>query len=133
MKKVAEPEEFQHLMQAANDPVTGSRVKSAHPGVFVAANQLAEDYDFSGVQLVPPTTLFDDRMEIILDNLEVHILHVGSCHQVGDTIVWVSKERVLFTGDVLFRLCTPMGWVGTYDGGNRHAYITTGPGAPFPR
>ena len=54
-------------------------------------------------------------MEIILDDVEVHILHVGPCHQVGDTIVWMPKERVLFAGDVLFRMCTPMGWVGTFE------------------
>ncbi len=63
MKKVAEPEEIQHLMHAACDPVTGPQVKATHPGVFVAANQLAEDYDFSGVELVPPTTLFDDSLK----------------------------------------------------------------------
>ena len=114
MKQVAEPEELQHLMQTANSPVTGPQIKSAHPGVFVAASQIAEDYDFSEVELVPPTTLFDDRLEIILDDIEVHILHVGPCHQVGDAIVWMPKERVLFAGDVLFRLCTPMGWVGTF-------------------
>ena len=115
MKIVAEPEELQHLMKMANDPVTGPQVKLAHPGVSVAAAQLAEDYDFSGVDLVPPTTLFDHSMEVMLDDMEVQILHVGPCHQVGDTIVWMPKERVLFAGDVLFRLCTPMGWVGTYE------------------
>lgn len=115
MKIVAEPAELQHLMHAASDPVTGPQVKLAHPGVYVAASQLAEDYDFGGVELIPPTTLFDDSLEVILDDQEVQILHVGPCHQIGDAIVWMPKERVLFAGDILFRLCTPMGWVGSYD------------------
>jgi cyclase len=115
MKKVAEPEEIQHLMKAANDPVTGPQVKLAHPGVSAVASQLAEDYDFGGVELVPPTVLFDDKLEVMLDDQEVEILHVGPCHQIGDAVVWMPKERVLFAGDVLFRLCTPMGWVGTYE------------------
>jgi glyoxylase-like metal-dependent hydrolase (beta-lactamase superfamily II) len=115
MKQVAEPEELQHLMQVANSPATGPQMESAHPGVFIAANQIAQDYDFSEVELVPPTTLFDDRLEITLDGLEVQVLHVGPCHQVGDAIVWMPEERVLFAGDVLFRLCTPMGWVGTFN------------------
>jgi len=34
---------------------------------------------------------------------------------VGDTIIHVPKERVVFAGDVLFRQCTPIGWTGTYD------------------
>jgi cyclase len=115
MKQVADPKEFQHMMQVAADPVTGPQMMSSHPGVAIAANQLAEDYNFDGVELVPPTTLFDERMEVILDDEEVHILHVGPCHQVGDAIIWMPKERVLFAGDVLFRLCTPMGWVGTFN------------------
>ena len=40
---------------------------------------------------------------------------MGPCHQVGDTIIHVPKERVVFAGDVLFRQCTPMGWTGSYD------------------
>jgi glyoxylase-like metal-dependent hydrolase (beta-lactamase superfamily II) len=43
------------------------------------------------------------------------LIYVGPCHQVGDTIVHVSKERVVFAADVIFRQCTPMGWVGTYE------------------
>jgi cyclase len=115
MKNVAEPEELQKMMKAANGAVTGFLLKFIPPGIVAAANQLAEDYDFGAVELVPPTTLFDNSLELILDDAEVHVLHVGPCHQVGDTIVWMPKERVLFAGDVLFRQCTPMGWVGTYE------------------
>ena len=115
MKKVAEPEEIQGLMAAANGAVKGFLLKLVHPGLVAAGRQLDEDYDFSGIELVPPTTLFDDRLEIMLDDAEVHIIHVGPCHEVGDALIWMPKERVLFAGDVLFRLCTPMGWVGTYE------------------
>jgi cyclase len=31
-------------------------------------------------------------------------------------LVHLPEARVLFSGDVLFRLCTPIGWDGTYDG-----------------
>ena len=41
-------------------------------------------------------------------------MYVGPCHQLGDTIIHVPEERVVFAGDVLFRLCTPMGWTGSY-------------------
>ena len=115
MKDVAEPAELQKLMRGANGTLTGPLLKLFHPGVVAAARQLNEDYDFSGVELVPPTTLFDDRLVVNLDDMEVHLIYVGPCHQVGDTIVWMPKERVLFAGDVIFRLCTPMGWVGTFE------------------
>jgi glyoxylase-like metal-dependent hydrolase (beta-lactamase superfamily II) len=29
-------------------------------------------------------------------------------------IVYLPAERVVFTGDILFRLCTPIGWEGTF-------------------
>jgi cyclase len=115
MKKVAEPEELQHMMHAVANPTTREQLRAVHPGLVAATNQLAEDYDFSNIKLVPPTTLFDHSLDLTLDNVDVRIIHVGPCHQVGDAIVWLPKERVLFAGDVLFRLCTPMGWVGTFE------------------
>ena len=115
MARVAQPAELQKLLQAAKGKLSGPLMKMVHPGLVAAGRQLLEDYDFEGVTLVPPTTLFDDRLVLTLDDTEVHLIHVGPCHQVGDTLVWVPKERVLFAGDVIFRLCTPMGWVGTFD------------------
>jgi cyclase len=43
------------------------------------------------------------------------LTYVGPCHQMGDTIVHLPKERVVFAGDVIFRQCMPMGWTGTYE------------------
>ena len=82
---------------------------------MAAGQQLLEDYNFDGIELVLPTTLFDARYELNLDGTEVHLIYVGPCHQVGDTIIHVPKERVVFAGDVLFRQCTPMGWTGSYE------------------
>jgi cyclase len=44
----------------------------------------------------------------------VHLIYVGPAHQVGDVIVHVPSEGVLFAGDLLFDQSTPMGWVGSY-------------------
>jgi cyclase len=115
MAQVAEPEELEHLIHLVTNPISGPQMQLAHPGAVAAVNQLGEDYDFHGVKLVPPTTLFDDRLDIDLDGRTAHIIHVGPCHQMGDAIIWMPDEGVLFAGDVLFRLCTPMGWVGTFN------------------
>jgi glyoxylase-like metal-dependent hydrolase (beta-lactamase superfamily II) len=79
-----------------------------------AGKQLTEDYDLTGVELVFPTTVFDKRHELNLNGTQIHLTHVGPCHQCGDTIIHVPDERVVFAGDVLFRRCTPMGWTGSY-------------------
>ena len=115
MKHVADPEESQKLLHGVSRFLTRIVLKVVHPGIVAAGQQLLEDYNFDGIDLVLPTTLFDARYELDLDGTEVHLIYVGPCHQVGDIIIHVPKERVLFAGDVLFRQCTPMGWTGSYE------------------
>ena len=115
MKLVAEPKETQELVHGVDQFLTRMVLKALHPGAAALGEQLLEDYDFDGVELVPPTTLFDTRHEVNLDGREVHLIYVGPCHQVGDTIVHVPQEGVVFAGDIIFHHSTPMGWVGTYE------------------
>ena len=114
MPHVADPKETQDLLKAASSFLPSLLLKVLHPGALAIARQLLQDYNFDGIKLVLPTTVFDERHVLDLDGTEVHILFVGPCHQAGDTIIHVPKEGVVFAGDVLFRLCTPMGWVGSY-------------------
>ena len=115
MPKVADPKETQQLIKAADRFLPRMLLKALHPGALAIARQLREDYDFEGIELVLPTTVFEERHVLDLDGTEVHLIYVGPCHQVGDTIVHVPKERVVFAGDVIFRECTPMGWSGSYE------------------
>ena len=92
-----------------------SQAGSENPVLRALAAKLA-DWDFTGVTLTPPTTLIDDRLELDLDGVRVELLWVGPAHTAGDVIAWLPSERSVFTGDVLFRLCTPIGWDGTFDG-----------------
>ena len=100
MKQVADPGEMQHLLKGAEI------IGKTHPGVLAIAQQLRQDYDFDGINLVLPTTLFDERYTLDLDGTKVHLIYVGACHQLGDTIVHVPKEGVVFAGDVIFTECT---------------------------
>ena len=92
-----------------------SQTQSDVPALRALAAKLA-DWDFTGVTLTPPTTLVDDRLDLDLDGLRVELRYVGPAHTSGDLIVHLPRERVVFAGDVLFRLCTPIGWDGTFDG-----------------
>ncbi|NLF40868.1 MBL fold metallo-hydrolase [bacterium] len=114
MRHVANPAETRKLLHGVDHLLARLVLKMLHPGVAAAGQQLAEDYNLDGVELVLPTVLFDTRYELNLDGTEVHLIYVGPCHQVGDTIIHVPKDRVVFAGDVLFRQCTPMGWTGSY-------------------
>jgi len=113
MQQVADPVRYQKLLDGASGVVSRLVLGALRPGALAVGRQLRQDYDFDGIELTPPTTLFDERYVLDLDGIEVHVIHVGPCHHVGDTIVHVPRERVVFAGDAVFRRCAPMGWTGS--------------------
>jgi glyoxylase-like metal-dependent hydrolase (beta-lactamase superfamily II) len=60
---------------------------------------------FQEVKSIPgltwPTLVLERQITLYLGKLEVRIMHVGPGHTKGDTIVWLPKERVLFSGDLV--------------------------------
>ncbi|MEX2113255.1 MAG: MBL fold metallo-hydrolase [Pirellulales bacterium] len=108
------PHDLQYMQRAARNRLLRIVLRVTNPGVLALADQLAEDYNFDGIELVLPDTVFEDRYELNLDGTQVNLLHVGPGHQWGDTMIHLPAEGVLFSGDVLFRQCTPMAWAGSY-------------------
>jgi cyclase len=115
MPEAADPRAFQKRLDDVDRPLSRWWLRAFHPGALAMALQVRRDYDLDGITLVPPTTLFDDRLVLDLDGTEAHLIHVGPCHQAGDTIVHLPSEGVIFAGDVIVRGRTPMGWTGTYE------------------
>lgn len=114
MQQTADPAESQKLTHAVHHLITRGVLRAAHHGVLAVAKQMEQNFDFDGIHLVLPTTVFDDHHVVDLDGTEVHLIYAGPAHQVGDVIVHVPSEAVLFAGDLLFNRSTPMGWVGSY-------------------
>lgn len=101
-------EEAPELMQAV-------RSSSSSPDPVVAAlSERLADWDFAGIELTPPTTLIEDRLDLNLDGTPVQIIYLGPAHTQGDVIVHLPEQHVVFAGDILFWRCTPIGWQGTY-------------------
>jgi len=98
-------------LQSLKDP----SLISSNPYLVDLAEALAE-CDFSDIQPTPPTTLIDERLELHLDGLLTQLIYVGPAHTSGDVIAHLPEQKIVFTGDILFRLCTPIGWDGTFDG-----------------
>jgi glyoxylase-like metal-dependent hydrolase (beta-lactamase superfamily II) len=100
------------------DPKLAVALQEAEPGTLPPhLEQLAQAYkafDFTGVVPTPPTTLLDGDDRVDLGEVEVQLLFVGPAHTAGDVVAWLPESRVLFTGDVLFHQCTPIGWEGTF-------------------
>jgi cyclase len=114
MKEAADPAESQKLTHGVHHLVTRALLHAAHPGVLAVARQLDENFDFDGIETVFPTSVFDDRRSLDLDGTAVELIYLGPAHEVGDVVVHVPSEGVLFAGDLLFNQSTPMGWVGSY-------------------
>lgn len=66
---------------------------------------------FSGVDSVPgltwPNVVFDRKLTLWMGSREVQIMHLGAGHTRGDTVVWLPKEKVLFSGDLVEFGATP--------------------------
>jgi len=60
---------------------------------------------FRAVESVPgltwPTLVFDRSLTLFMGKREVRILHLGKGHTKGDTVAWLPKEKVLFSGDLV--------------------------------
>jgi glyoxylase-like metal-dependent hydrolase (beta-lactamase superfamily II) len=67
---------------------------------------------FRNVESVPPgltwpTMTFEGRMSVWLGKLEVQLIQLGRGHTKGDTVVWLPRERILFSGDLVEFDATP--------------------------
>jgi glyoxylase-like metal-dependent hydrolase (beta-lactamase superfamily II) len=101
------PEFFQGLVEAD--------IETLPPALGPLARALRA-YDFRDITLTPPTTVMDDdEMLLDLDGTAVELRYLGPAHTAGDVIVHLPAEGVVFTGDLLFHQCTPIGWEGTTD------------------
>lgn len=66
---------------------------------------------FQSVESVPgltwPNLTFKDSMTLWMGRREVRMMHLGRGHTKGDAVVWLPKEKVLFSGDLVEMDATP--------------------------
>jgi glyoxylase-like metal-dependent hydrolase (beta-lactamase superfamily II) len=66
---------------------------------------------FRSVESVPgltwPNLVFDHSLTLWMGKTEVQVKHIGKGHSKGDTIAWMPKEKVLFSGDLVEEGATP--------------------------
>ncbi len=69
-------------------------------------------FDFSGIELTPPTTTFDKEMTVQVGDKTVELYNVGPAHTRGDVLAYVPGDKVIFTGDIIFNEGHPVIWDG---------------------
>jgi glyoxylase-like metal-dependent hydrolase (beta-lactamase superfamily II) len=86
------------------------------------------------VQITPPTKTYDRDMTLSSGGRTVRLIHVGNAHTRGDTIIFLPKERVVITGDLLtngipvMRNAYPAEWINTLDALDKLDFETAVPG-----
>lgn len=70
------------------------------------------DFQFDGIELVPPTRTFSGRLDLDVGGRHVELIEVGPAHTKGDTIAYVPDAKTVYTGDILFIGGAPIVWAG---------------------
>ncbi len=79
---------------------------------------------FSGTKAVLPTQLFEHEDAVQLGNMDIRLLYFGGGHTPGDSVVWLPKLGVLFSGDIIyvdrmlgiFPFSNVKHWLDSFDG-----------------
>ena len=69
-------------------------------------------FDFTNITLTVPTKTFEGRLDLGFAGRPAELIEVGPAHTLGDVIVHLPEDRVVFTGDILFIEGTPIMWAG---------------------
>jgi glyoxylase-like metal-dependent hydrolase (beta-lactamase superfamily II) len=95
---------------------TGRRFTDAERRLLVQviAQEETQLREFATVEIAPPTLLFERTLALDLGGRTVELRNWGRANSPADVTVYLPKERVLFTGDILVH---PVPYVfGAYPG-----------------
>lgn len=86
------------------------RLRLRELGAYI--ERMLGPYDFSDIELTPPTQGFSGGLVGDAGGRDVHLIEVGPAHTAGDLIVHVPDAGVVFAADVLFVGVVPVMWAG---------------------
>jgi cyclase len=90
------------------------------------------------VKPTPPTMTYSTKMTLYRGNREIQLLFLGRGHTNGDTIVYLPKEKIVCTGDLMESRLAYMGngvfdeWIKTLDAVKKLDFNTVLPGHGVP-
>jgi cyclase len=61
-----------------------------------------------------PMVTFDEMITIRSGGRTFQMIYIDHCHTLGDTVVWMPEERVLFSGDLLTHRTLPVNRLGNF-------------------
>lgn len=99
-------ESLKGRVAAESDPAAKARLEQQ------LRVQQAYAVEVKEVRPTPPNVTLDNRMTLFRGDREIRVLSVGRGHTGGDVVVYLPKERLLCTGDLLLTTNTPFGGDG---------------------
>ena len=101
-------------------------------------NQLEAQQNFlvgtKAVTPTPPTVTLTQSLTLHRGSREIRLLHLGRAHTAGDVILYLPKERIIATGDLLVENTSYMGdaffteWIDTIEALKKLDFDTVLPG-----
>ena len=85
------------------------------------ANSLAYLEQVKETKVTPPNVTFDKTMTLVRGGREIRLLYLGRGHTDTDVVVYLPKERIVCTGDLMESVVSYMGdsypeeWIATLD------------------
>jgi cyclase len=83
------------------------------------ANSLSYLEQVKEVRVTPPTVTFNDTMTLVRGGREIRLLYLGRGHTDTDVVVFLPKERIVCTGDLMESIISYAGdaymeeWIAT--------------------
>ena len=103
----------------------------------LAATEL-EQKQFADIKPTPPTMTYASHLTLYRGPREIRLLFLGRGHTPGDTVVFLPKERIVCTGDLMESRLAYMGdaifdeWITTLDAVKKLDFDTVLPGHGVP-
>ncbi len=85
---------------ASKKAVADQKVRSQDQ--FVALGNLVGDEGMKGTEPVYAGTTFKDKLNFKKGSTNFMVYHEGQAHTPGDAFVWLPKEKVMFSGDIVY-------------------------------
>jgi glyoxylase-like metal-dependent hydrolase (beta-lactamase superfamily II) len=77
----------------------GQYEKAEYQRILEYKDIVAKEFKRAKIQMA--TLIFNEKLVIMQGNREIHLLHIGHGNTEGDIIMWLPKERIVATGDLV--------------------------------
>lgn len=125
------PNQIQELRNRIAAETNAARQAELQAQLKVAENNAASQAEFKPT---PPNVTLNTQMTLYRGSREIQIRFLGRAHTAGDVVVYLPKERVVITGDLLTPALSnmsdsyPLEWVDTLEALKKLDFITVLPG-----